>query len=133
MAKMEVKSFGAPDEVRTFEKGRVELVKVGDVTIGRGIFEPGWKWSTHVKPLANTKSCEAPHFQYQIAGTMKVVMDDGTTRECKAGDVSLLPSGHDAWVVGNEPVVVVDFQGMADYAKSASGPHAKQRESATSH
>ena len=120
MAKMEVKSFEAPDEVRTFEKGRVELVKVGGVTIGRGIFEPGWKWSTHVKPLANTKSCEAPHFQYQLAGTMKVVMDDGTTRECKAGDVSLLPSGHDAWVVGNEPVVVVDFQGMADYAKSAA-------------
>ena len=119
MAKMEVKSFGTPDEVRTFEKGRVELVKVGGVTIGRGIFEPGWKWSTHVKPLAKTTSCEASHFQYQIAGTMKVVMDDGTTRECKAGDVSLLPSGHDAWVVGNEPVVVVDFQGMADYAKSA--------------
>ena len=120
MGKMEIKSFGAPDEVRTFEKGRVELVKVGGVTIGRGIFEPGWKWSTHVKPLAKTTSCEAPHFQYQIAGTMKVVMDDGTTRECKAGDVSLLPSGHDAWVVGNEPVVVVDFQGMADYAKSAA-------------
>ena len=117
MAKMEVKGFGVPDEVRTFEKGRVELVKVGDVMIGRGVFEPGWKWSTHVKPLAKTKSCEAPHFQYQIAGTMKVVMDDGTTRECKAGDVSLLPSGHDAWVVGNEPVVVIDFQGMADYAK----------------
>ena len=120
MAKMEIKSFGAPDEVRTFEKGRVELVKVGGVTIGRGIFEPGWRWSTHVKPLAKTTSCEAPHFQYQLAGTMKVVMDDGTTRECKAGDVSLLPSGHDAWVVGNEPVVVVDFQGMADYAKSAA-------------
>ena len=120
MAKMEVKSFEAPDEVRTFEKGRVELVKVGGVTIGRGIFEPGWKWSSHVKPLAKTKSCEAPHFQYQIAGTMKVVMDDGTTRECKAGDVVLLPPGHDGWVVGNEPVVVVDFQGMADYAKSAA-------------
>ena len=120
MAKMEVKSFGSPDEVRTFEKGRVELVKVGGVMIGRAIFEPGWKWSTHVKPLAKTASCEAPHFQYQIAGTMKVVMDDGTARECKAGDVSLLPPGHDAWVVGNEPVVVVDFQGMTDYAKPAA-------------
>ena len=124
--KMEVKSFGAPDEVRTFEKGRVELVKVGDVTIGRGTFEPGWKWSTHVKPLTKTKSCEAPHFQYQIAGTMKVVMEDGTTRECKAGDVSLLPSGHDAWVVGNEPVVVVDFQGMTDYAKVASAANSSK-------
>jgi len=121
MATLEVKSFGAPDEVRTFEKGRVELVKVGGVAIGRAILEPGWKWSTHVKPIAKTKSCEAPHFQYQLSGTMKVVMDDGTTRECKAGDVSRLSSGHDAWVVGNEPVVVVDFQGMADYAKPASG------------
>ena len=120
MAKMEVKSFGIPDEVRTFEKGRVELVKIGGVTIGRAVFEPGWKWSTHVKPIAKTKSCEAPHFQYQISGTLMVVMDDGTTRECKAGDVSVLPSGHDGWVVGNEPVVVVDFQGMADYAKSPS-------------
>ena len=126
MAKMEVKSFGAPDEVRTFEKGRVELVKVGGVTIGRAIFEPGWKWSSHVKPLAKTASCEAPHFQYQISGTMQVVMDDGTRRECKAGDVSLLPSGHDAWVVGNEPVVVVDFQGMTDYAKPAA-PAASSR------
>ena len=121
MATMEVKGFGAPVAVRTFEKGRVELVKIGGVTIGRGTFEPGWKWSTHVKPIAKTKSCEAPHFQYQISGTMKVVMDDGTARECKAGDVSLLPTGHDAWVVGNEPVVVVDFQGMANYAKSAEG------------
>ncbi len=121
MAKqMEVKGFGTPDEVRTFPKGRVELVKVGGVMIGRGVFEPGWKWSTSVKPLANTKSCEAPHFQYHVSGVLKIAMDDGTTRECKAGDVSLAPSGHDAWVVGNEPVVVIDFQGMADYAKQAA-------------
>ena len=79
-----------------------------------------------------TASCEAPHFQYQIAGTMKVVMDDGTTRECKAGDVSLLPSGHDAWVVGNEPVVVVDFQGMADYAKAASAAASAKGQAVTS-
>jgi len=120
MGKMEAKNFSLPDEVRKFDKGRVELVKVGGSVIGKGTFEPGWRWSTSVKPLAKTNSCEAPHFQYQISGTMKVVMDDGTTHECKAGDVSLLPSGHDAWVVGNEPVVVVDFQGMADYAKQAS-------------
>ena len=121
MAKqMEVKGFSVPDEVRKFPKGRVELIKIGGVMIGRAVFEPGWKWSTSVKPLANTKSCEAPHFQYQVSGTMKVVMDDGTARECKAGDVSWLPSGHDAWVVGNEPVVVIDFQGMTDYAKQSA-------------
>jgi hypothetical protein len=115
--KAEVKSFDSPDEVRTFPKGRVELVTIGGATIGRATLEPGWKWSTSVQPLAKTKSCEAPHFQYQVSGTLKVVMDDGTQFECEAGDVSLLPVGHDAWVVGDEPVVLVDFQGMADYAK----------------
>jgi hypothetical protein len=116
--KAELKSFGKPDEVRTFPKGKVELIKIGGSMIGRAIFEPGWKWSTSVKPLVKTKSCEAPHFQYHVSGTLKVVMDDGKQFECKAGDVSLLPEGHDAWVVGNEPVVIVDFQGMLDYAKA---------------
>ncbi len=119
MEKMEVKSFSKPDEVRKFEKGRVELVKIGGSMVGKGIFEPGWKWSKHVKPLANTKSCEAPHFQYQVSGTMHVVMDDGTEKDIKAGEVSSIPTGHDAWVVGNEPVIV-DFQGMVDYAKQSA-------------
>lgn len=117
MKKMEAKTFDSPDEVRTFDKGRLELLKIGGATIGRATFEPGWKWSTSVKPIAKTKSCEAPHFQYHVSGVLKVVMDDGTEKELKAGDISLLPSGHDAWVVGNEPAVVVDFQGMVDYAK----------------
>ena len=119
MKKMEAKSFSVPDEVRKFDKGKLELVNIGGATIGRAVFEPGWRWSTSVKPIVNTKSCEAPHFQYHVSGTIKVLMDDGTEKEFKAGDVSLLPSGHDAWVVGNEPVVVVDFQGMADYAKAS--------------
>jgi hypothetical protein len=113
----ELKSFKKPDEVRTFPKGKLELVNVGGAVIGRATLEPGWKWSTSVQPLVNTKSCEAPHFQYHVSGTLKVVMDDGTELECKAGDVSLLPIGHDAWVVGDKPAVIVDFQGMADYAK----------------
>ena len=115
--KAELKSFGKPDEVREFPKGRVELIKIGGATIGRATFEPGWKWSTSVQPLAKTKSCEAPHFQYHVSGILMIKMDDGTLVECKPGDVSLLPQGHDAWVVGNEPAVVVDFQGMIDYAK----------------
>ena len=75
---MEVKNFTSPDEVRTFEKGKVELVKIGGAMVGKATFEPGWKWSLHVKPLANTEWCEAPHFQYLVSGTMHVVMADGT-------------------------------------------------------
>jgi hypothetical protein len=116
--KASLKSFEKPDEVREFPLGKLELVKINGAMIGRATFQPGWKWSTSVQPIAKTKSCEAPHFQYHVSGTLMVKMDDGTTLECKPGDVSLFPIGHDAWVVGNEPVVVVDFQGMIDYSKS---------------
>jgi len=119
-SEMEKKGFSKADEVRTFPKGKVELITIGGATIGRATLEPGWRWSKSVQPIVNTKSCEAPHFQYHVAGTLKVVMDDGTELVCKPGDVSLLQSGHDAWVVGNENVVVVDFQGMVDYAKKAA-------------
>ena len=116
--KAELKSFSQPDEVREFPKGRLELIHIGGSVIGRATFQPGWKWSESVQPLAKTKSCEAPHFQYHVSGELMVKMDDGTVLDCKPGDVSLLPKGHDAWVVGSEPVVVVDFQGMIDYAKT---------------
>jgi hypothetical protein len=117
MGKMEVKAFGTPDEVRTFDKGKVELIKIGNAVLGRATLQPGWRWSESVKPIAKTASCEAPHFQYHASGVLHIKMDDGTERDCKTGDVSLLPSGHDAWVVGDEPVVLIDFQGMADYAR----------------
>ena len=115
--KFESKSLNLPEEVRKFDKGKVELVTVAGATIGRATFEPGWKWSTCVKPIANTNSCQAAHFGYQVSGTMTTRMDDGTEKTSKAGDVLNIPPGHDAWVVGNEPVVVLDFQGMVDYAK----------------
>jgi hypothetical protein len=118
MNKAELKNFNNPDEVREFPKGRLELIKVSGATVGRAIFDPGWKWSESLQPLMKTKSCEAPHFQYHVSGILKVLMDDGEELECGPGAVSLLPSGHDAWVVGNEPAVVVDFQGMVDYAKT---------------
>lgn len=118
MPKAELKSFAKPDEVRQFPKGRLELIKIGGATVGHATFQPGWRWSTSLQPIAKTKSCEAPHFQYHVSGVLKVRMDDGTEFECHPGDVSRLSSGHDGWVVGDEPVVVVDFQGMVDYAKS---------------
>lgn len=115
--KAEKRSFEEPDEVRIFPKGKVEIVNVGGKPIGKATLEPGWKWSESVKPIIKTPSCEAPHFQYHVSGTLMVEMDDGTRLECKPGEVSILPHGHDAWVVGVEPVVLVDFQGMAEYAK----------------
>lgn len=118
LEKSEVKNFEHPDEVREFPHGRLELVRIGGVVVGRATLEPGWRWSESVQPIARTDSCEAPHFQYHVSGVIRIRMDDGTEFECHPGDVSLLASGHDAWVVGDEPVVVVDFQGMSDYAES---------------
>jgi uncharacterized cupin superfamily protein len=117
MTRAELKHFSTPDEVREFPKGRLELIKAGGSSVGRCIFQPGWRWSTSVQPIAKTHSCEIPHFQYHVSGVLHIRMDDGTEFDCKPGDVSLIPPGHDAWVVGNEPVVLVDFQGMVDYAK----------------
>ena len=118
MNQAEVKSFDRPEEVREFPSGKLELIKIGGATVGRATFEPRWRWAESVQPLAKTKSCEAPHFQYHVSGVLRIRMDDGTEFDCKAGDVSLLPSGHDAWVIGDEPAVVVDFQGMIDYARA---------------
>ena len=117
MANMEKKALSAPDEKRSFDKGRLELVALGGVTFGRATLEPGWKWSTCVKPIVNTKSCEASHLQYHVSGRLKVVMDDGSEDEFGPGEVSLLPPGHDAWVVGNETCVAIDFTGAKTYAK----------------
>ncbi len=118
MTSYERQDFGSPDEVRTFEKGRVELVKIGGGTVGRLTLEPGWQWSKHVKPIAGTEWCEAPHFQYQVSGRLHIRMSDGSEFEVGPGEVALLPSGHDAWVVGDEPVVLVDWQGAINYAKA---------------
>ncbi|HWR50951.1 MAG TPA: cupin domain-containing protein [Bryobacteraceae bacterium] len=112
-----VKSFTRPEDTRTFEKGRMDVITAGGVTFGRGHFEPGWKWSTCVKPIAKTESCQATHLGYQVSGRMHVVMDDGTEKDIGPGEVCSIPPGHDAWVVGNEPVVIIDIAGAADYAK----------------
>ncbi len=117
--KTEVKAFGRPEETREFPYGKLEILRVAGRVLGRATFQPGWRWSTSVQPLVKTRSCEAPHFQYHVSGTLRVRMDDGSEFDCRPGDVSVLPSGHDAWVVGTEPAVIVDFQGMVDYAKPA--------------
>lgn len=113
----EHKSFTRPDETRSFERGAVELVGIGGAEIGRLVLQPGWRWSEHVKPIAGTELCEAPHFQYHVSGTLGVRMADGTELVVEPGDVTSLPEGHDAWVIGDEPVVIVDWYGASDYAK----------------
>ena len=118
MASSEHRSFGEPDETRTFEKGKLDLIGIGGGQVGRLTLEPGWRWSEHVKPLAGTASCEAPHFQYQLSGRLHVVMEDGTELDSVTGDVTAPPSGHDAWVVGDESVVLIDWVGASNYAKS---------------
>jgi len=117
-AKAEQKNFEAPDETRTFECGVLDLLQIGGAEIGRLTLQPGWRWSDHVKPLAGTDLCEAPHFQYHVAGTLHIVMADGAEFDARPGDVTALPQGHDAWVVGNEPVVVVDWYGASNYART---------------
>jgi hypothetical protein len=113
----EHKSFAKPEEVRQFPNGRAELVNLGGSDVGRLVLEPGWRWSNDVKPIAKTESCEAPHFQYHVSGRLRIRMDDGTEFVAGPGDLTSLPSGHDAWVEGDERVVVVDFYGASNYAK----------------
>lgn len=114
---MQRKSLETPDEVRSFDKGKLELSTLGQITFGRATLYPGWKWSESVKPLVNTEWCEAPHVQYHVSGRLHVLMKDGSEMEFGPGDVGVLPPGHDAWVVGSEPVVVIDISGMKEYAK----------------
>ena len=118
--KVSVKKFGKPDELRKFANGKLQLISLGGASIGRAVLEPGWKWSKDVKPIARTKSCEAPHFQHHETGILHIKMDDGTEMDVGPGEVSWVPPGHDAWVGGVEPVPLIDFQGMADYAKGSS-------------
>jgi len=118
MASLEVKSVSSPDETRPFvDKGQVAVVNVGGHPALYGTFEPGWRWSEHVKPIANTDSCQANHLLYVISGRMSIAMEDGTEKEVGPGDVALIPPGHDAWVAGDEPCVSIDFGGYAQYAK----------------
>ncbi len=115
--KTEHKSFVKPDEVRNFPNGQAEILTVGGAEVGRMIFKPGWRWSQDVKPIAKTTSCQAPHFQYHVSGKLAIRMDDGTEFIAGPGDVTSLPKGHDAWVVGDEPAVVIDWFGASNYAK----------------
>jgi quercetin dioxygenase-like cupin family protein len=111
-----IKRLTSPDEIRTFEKGTFEVVRLGNLTVGRATYEPGWKWSTHVGPLVGQSLCQVAHVGMVIAGRAMVAMEDGTTFELATGDLFAIAPGHDSWVSGEEPYVSLHFLGAEDYA-----------------
>ena len=111
-----LKRFESPDEVRVFEKGRLEIVRLGSMVLGRARYEPGWKWSVHVAPTAGTRSCQVSHLGLVIAGRAMVAMDDGEQIEMRPGDLFDVRPGHDSWVVGDRPYVSLHLMGAQDYA-----------------
>jgi len=116
MAGIESKTFDKADEVRQFGHGHMDVVNLNDRVVGRSVFEPGWKWSNDVKPIAGTDSCQVEHLGYVVSGRMHVKMNDGTEVEAEEGDMFHIEPGHDAWIVGDETCVVIDVQGSANYA-----------------
>ena len=119
MSGLDVNDFSAPDEVRSPDPTvNVEVVKLVDGEIGSYTFQPGWRWSQHIKPVVGGDSCQTRHVGYVVSGTLGVQTDDGTTGEAHAGSVYHIAPGHDGWVIGNEPAVVIEFQGATNYAKS---------------
>src|SRR5215210_6421438 len=117
MANAVRKNFHSPDETRPITNGTVEVVSLGDISAMRLTFHPGWRWSEDVKPIAGTDSCGVHHVGYQLSGRPHVKLDDGTEEEYGPGDVYNIPPGHDAWVLGAEPVISIDFRGAETYAK----------------
>jgi class 3 adenylate cyclase len=111
MSQIKVASLNIPDEVREFPGELMQMSRIGSQTIGRATLEPGWRWTTNVGPRAGTTWCRVHHFNYVISGRMAFATDDGATAEIGPGEVADVPPGHDAWVVGDEPVVILDFFG----------------------
>lgn len=117
MTDVVLKRFETPDEVREFEKGRFEVVRLGTMIIGRATYQPGWKWSEHVAPGAGTGLCEVEHVGMVVSGTAAVAFEDGRVLELHAGSLFHVPPvAHDSWVVGDEPYVSLHFMGADHYA-----------------
>ena len=113
------RDFMRPDEVRNFEKGRLELIHTPTGAVGRMVLSPGWRWSQHVRPIVGTELCQEAHTGYQISGRLRIQLADGTTFDAEPGQVGSVPPGHDAWVVGDETVVLLDWAGAINYATLA--------------
>lgn len=116
MATSQKKSFSTPDSTRTFPKTTMEFITFGDMPLVRATWEPGYRWSEHMAPVAGTASCQGTHIAYVISGHLRTRMDDGTEFDLGPGDVAFTAPGHDAWVIGDEPCVVFDFQGVSRFS-----------------
>jgi hypothetical protein len=116
MPSLEARNFDAPDDTRTPEKTRVDIVNIGGTQVGRFTFSPGWRWTECVKPVVGTESCQIDHMGYVVSGTLHVRHDDGSEGEVRAGDIYRLAPGHEGWVVGDEPFVSIEFRGAENYA-----------------
>ena len=118
MVEVILKRFEEPDETRVFTKGRFEIVRLGGLTIGRATYEPGWKWSEHVSPIAGTALCEVEHVGLVVSGRTVAAMADGTIIELTPGNLFYIPHvAHDSWVIGDEPYVSLHFLGAEHYTK----------------
>jgi mannose-6-phosphate isomerase-like protein (cupin superfamily) len=116
---LQSRNLDNPDETRKFTHGEIGVVTVAGAVVGRAVFQPGWRWSEDVKPIAGTESCEAAHTGYIISGRMHVTMDDGAEGDLGPGDAFVIPPGHDAWIVGDEACVALDWSAAEDYAKAS--------------
>jgi class 3 adenylate cyclase len=121
MVRLLRKHLDAPDEVRSFTHGRVEIFEIGDNIVGRTVYEPGWRWSVDVRPIAGTDLCMYHHLGYCLVGVLHVVLEDGTSLEIGPEEAFEIPPGHDAWVIGDDPWITVDFAGMRSFARPMVG------------
>src|SRR5438270_1058938 len=122
MPRLQSKSFTSPDEIRTLPKGHADLVKLDEVTVGLARWEPGWRWSSDLRPIAGTKSCQFHHLGYCLEGRLQVLTDEGATLDISAGSVYEIPPGHDAWVIGDDPWVTVEWTSARTVGVPADGP-----------
>ena len=119
MTSVSSKSFDEPDEQRTPPKTTVDVLRLGNETVARLTFEPGWRWSECVKPVAGTDSCQARHVGTMVSGVMGVEHEDGTTATISAGQAYVIEPGHEAWVVGDEAIVTFEFESAETFAKGS--------------
>ena len=119
MPRLQSRRFGSPDERRAFPHGSAELVILDESAVGRARYAPGWRWTTDIAAIAGTPTCQLHHLGYSLSGVMHVITDDGQELDILPESIYEIPAGHDAWVVGDEPAVVVDWYGASNYAKTS--------------